>query len=354
MKNGDITAIDFFCGAGGLTYGLRKAGINVIKGIDIDESAKDTYEKNNPGSKFISKDVRKLDTQTLLENVDRSKSLLLFAACAPCQPFSTQNKKRKEGNDPRRSLIEHFAELVDKILPDYIIVENVRGFGKNSNIHRNKLISVLNKNGYKYSEDVIRSEDYGVPQTRHRYVIVASIKGKISLPKPVYGPERRLPYKTVRDTISKYPQIEAGTGINLIPNHKSRRLLDVNLKRIRLVPKNGGSRNSLPARLQLKCHKEYKGHSDVYGRMRWDRPSPTLTCKCNSISNGRFGHPEQDRAISLREAAALQTFPDHYVFVGNDTDIARHIGNAVPVLLSTKLGKIFVRNALSFSFHKSS
>ena len=354
MKRNNITAIDFFCGAGGLTHGLRKAGIDVDKGIDIDGSAKKTYESNNPGSKFIKKDIRKVTTNHLLTGIDRSMNLLLFAACAPCQPFSTQNKIKKK-RDSRRSLIEYFAELVDKVVPDYLIVENVRGFGKNSNVYRRTLISVLNRKKYKYSECIIKAEEYGIPQTRHRYVLVASLHGKIDLPKRMYGPGHRFPYKTVRNAIEKYPPIAAGTGIDSIPNHKSPKLSELNLERIKIVPRDGGSRSSLPGRLQLKCHKEYNGHSDVYGRMSWDKPSPTLTCKCNSISNGRFGHPEQDRAISLREAAALQTFPDNYVFVGNDTDIARHVGNAVPVLLSTKLGRVFVKNAiLSFGFHKPS
>jgi len=232
--------------------------------------------------------------------------------------------------------------LVNEILPDYVLIENVRGFIKSTNPYRKELLSVLKKNGYHYSEGIVKAEEYGVPQSRHRYVLIASKFQEISLPNALYGPKGRFPYNTVRDAIESYPPLRSGQDFVKIPNHRSRKLSPLNLERIRIISKNGGSRNLLPKRLQLKCHSTYEGHSDVYGRMNWDKPSPTLTCKCNSLSNGRFGHPEQNRGISLREAAKLQTFPDNYIFYGGSTVIAKHIGNAVPVLLAEKIGRVFV------------
>lgn len=344
MKAAKVAAVDIFCGAGGLTYGLRKAGIEVIRGIDIDESVRETYTRNNRRVEFLNKDVRKLNPRELVRGIDRSKKLFLLAGCAPCQPFSSQNRTKCR-RDPRRSLIRYFTRLVEKTLPDYVLVENVQGFINSSNPYQNELVSVLRKKGYKYSERIVHAEEYGVPQHRHRYMLLASRLGEIQFPEPRYGPATGVDYKTVRDAIRKYPSIEAGQAYGNIPNHKSRKLSELNLKRIKLVPKNGGSRYALPETLQLKCHKWHDGHSDSYGRMCWDKPAPTLTCKCNSLSNGRFGHPTQNRAISLREAAALQTFPDSYAFYGSDTAIAKHIGNAVPVLLATKIGKVIANDS---------
>jgi len=339
MNRRPIVAVDVFCGAGGLTYGLRQVGIKVIRGIDIDVHAKKTYESNNPGAKFVNKDIKRITANEITENIDRSKTLFLLAGCAPCQPFSMQNRKQTV-RDSRRSLMSSFARLVDEIVPEYVLVENVPGFMKKSNIYHTEFIKILKRHKYKYAEDILNAAEFGVPQKRKRYVIIASKASTISLPVGTYGNNGKA-FKTVADAIKKYPRLKAGGSNRSVPNHVCRSLSLKNLERIALVPRNGGSRNQLPANLTLDCHKNHSGHSDVYGRMRWGMPAPTLTCKCTSFTNGRFGHPTQNRPISVREAAALQTFPDSYVFYGDITKISAHIGNAVPVLLAKKLGLVF-------------
>jgi DNA (cytosine-5)-methyltransferase 1 len=340
MKN-EIIGIDVFCGCGGLTLGLRQAGINVVKGIDIDKTVEKTYTDNNPGTVFLNKDVKELSKKDLVDEIDRQKASLLLAGCAPCQPFSMQNRQQTM-RDSRRSLMSSFARLVDEIVPEYVLVENVPGFMKESNVFHIEFIKVLKRHKYKYAEGILNAAEFGVPQKRKRYVLIASKASTISLPVGTYGNNGKA-FKTVADAIKKYPRLQAGGSNRSVPNHVCRSLSPKNLERIALVSRNGGSRNQLPARLTLDCHKNHSGHSDVYGRMRWDMPAPTLTCKCTSFTNGRFGHPTQNRSISVREAAALQTFPDSYVFYGDITRISAHIGNAVPVLLAKKLGLVFKR-----------
>ncbi len=225
------------------------------------------------------------------------------------------------------------------IKPAHVMVENVPGLkGKGSDVlDRFKLM--LKKEGYEWDEKVLYAKDYGVPQNRRRYVLIASRLFKPVIPVATHGNKPELlPYCTVRQAIAKYPAIVAGEVHITVPNHRCANLSKLLLQRIKATPHNGGSRTDWPDNLVLKCHKSFNGHTDVYGRMKWDEPSPTLTVKCFSLSNGRFGHPEQDRAISLREAAALQTFRDDYVFYGNVQEVGKQIGNAVPVLLAKVMG----------------
>lgn len=337
----EIIAIDYFCGVGGLTRGLLDAGINVVKGIDIDETIKESYVKNNNGVIFQQADMRKLTPKEAMKSVKRKGKLLMFAGCAPCQPFSNLGKITKR--DRRKSQILNMGRLIDEIVPEFVLVENVPGFRREDNIYRKEFLKILVKNGYSYDEDVINAANYGVPQIRKRYLLVASRLSEIKLPIKTHGVGNKK-FVTVADVIKKYPPIRAGKNHSLVPNHSARGLEKINLERIKLIPKNGGSRKHLPKRLTLNCHKKHGSHTDVYGRMWWNRPAPTLTCRCNSLSNGRFGHPSQNRAISIREAAALQTFRDAYIFDEHDTVAARHIGNAVPVLLAKKLGQAIIRN----------
>jgi DNA (cytosine-5)-methyltransferase 1 len=339
--NHNIVAIDVFCGAGGLTFGLQKAGINVIKGIDLDSSVEETYTKNNPKSQFLKSDIKDVTKESLLAGVDRSKNRLLLAGCAPCQPFSLQNQKRAM-KDRRRSLIMEFYRLVKETLPEYILIENVPGFMKENNKYHTHFVVGIRELGYNYVEKIVNAVNYGVPQIRRRYVLLASRLEQITFPEETHGMDKKPP-KTVGDTIKKYPRITAGSCYKKIPNHISKNLSPKNMQRIKLIPKNGGSRSSLPKNLVLDCHKNYSGHSDVYGRMDFNKPSPTLTCKCTSFSNGRFGHPTQNRSISVREAAALQTFPESYVFYGTITKVSTYVGNSVPVKLSFELGKTFIK-----------
>ena len=338
-----IIGIDLFSGCGGLSRGLLDAGIEMRLGIDIDKAVKDTYELNNKPSKFLCNDVSLLSGEYLLSLIDKtSDELLLLAGSPPCQPFSKQNKNSDNIEDDRRNLVLQFGRIASEIQPDYVLLENVPGLMKQDVFGR-----FIDKLGEKYQKDygVLDAKCYGIPQNRKRLIFLASKKDRIELPKGVYGKD--LPFRTVRETIKKYPPLKAGKQNRNIPNHQAANLSKVNLERLKHIKRNGGSRTDLPTKLQLKCHKKYSGHSDVYGRMSWDNPAPTLTCKCGSISNGRFGHPTQTRAISLREAAALQSFPDNFVFHCSLTQISSWIGNAVPPKMAYELGKTVIQHSRS-------
>ena len=338
-----ILGIDFFCGVGGATKGFQNAGIHMVKGIDLDAACKEAYEKNCKPSKFVVTDINVLNPRDLMADIPLTKEdFLVFIGCAPCQPFSRFNKQNEK--DKRRRLIIAFGNVIKVLKPHIIFVENVPGFkeANNGELLKEFLeILDLTNMGYRYYWDIVNAKNYGVPQNRRRFVLIASRIGKISFPTVTHG-KNLLPYVTVQDRIAKYPSLAAGEENFTVPNHRARRLSSLNLKRIMLTHANGGNREEWPKELWLECHKRNTGHSDVYGRMRWDKPAPTLTCKCNSISNGRFGHPEQNRAISLREAAQLQSFPDDFVFYGGQTDVARQIGNAVPPLMAEAFGRIIV------------
>lgn len=345
-----MKALDFFCGAGGLTRGLLDAGIQVIAGVDIDSNCAKTYVRNNPGTKFINRDVSSIgiiELRELIGSVDPKN--LLVAGCAPCQPFSKQRKPQQANakNRLRRQsdakLLGELCRIVKLIKPAHVLVENVPGLIKVPGFSTyRRFIRMLTLSGYTIDEGVLDAKHFAVPQTRRRFVLMASRTKCVALPAPSHGPDL-LPYRTVRESIEHFPPLSAGSRSSIIPNHAAAFLSEVNLKRIANTPPDGGDRRSWNQSLVLECHKgDYDGHSDVYGRMFWNRPAPTLTSKCNSLSNGRYGHPEQNRAISLREAASLQTFPDSYVFYGLDQQIARQIGNAVPVAFARALGDALV------------
>lgn len=337
IKNG-IIAVDFFCGAGGLTRGLLDAGIEVKKGYDNDINLKDTYEKNNRGSKFICSDVSKIRGVDVLKGLNLKKNYLLLAGCAPCQPFSSMLRAR-EKEDKRKNLLLEFGRLISEIEPDFVFVENVPGLknGKGKNIFK-LFEDIIKKAEYFFISDILDAKDYGVPQKRRRLVLLASKHNEVKIPKKTHGPENgKLPYETVRKTILKYPVIRAGSKHKKIINHDARALSELNIERLKYIGKDGGTRIDLPENLRLECHKKHSGHTDVYGRMKWDDVSPTLTCKCTSLSNGRFGHPTQTRAISVREAAAIQTFKDNYIFYGTLIENSKWVGNAVPPLFAKSI-----------------
>jgi len=330
---------DLFCGAGGLTRGLLNAGIEVLVGFDLDVNCQRTYEENNPPAQFVSADLSTLKVASIAKHMRRRRPEdMLLAGCPPCQPFSQQRRQIAASRDA--VLLGSFGRLVEALLPGQILVENVRGIAKvlgNSSFRR--FLKTLERLDYKYVWGTLNAKWFGVPQNRWRLVLIA-MRGTVpTLPDPQHGPDLT-PYTTVRETISHFPAILAGGRHAKIPNHVAATITEPNLVRLRHTPHDGGDRRSWPAKLRLGCHTgDYEGHTDVYGRMFWDQPAPTLTGRCHSISNGRYGHPEQDRAISLREAAALQSFPDEYVFHGSSKSIALQIGNAVPVVLAEALGK---------------
>lgn len=340
-----LVAFDLFCGCGGVTSGLRRAGIRVDLGIDWDENCRLTYTLNNPGAKFIRGDIREMSGAELLRCADnlRPDDYLLIAACAPCQPFSSQN--RGSGNKQLRTMVGEVERLVRELEPDFVFAENVPGIQavKGFSAFR-RLLSTLETLGYKHEFCNVDAQFYGVPQSRKRLVLLASRYAALAWPAVRFGNESGLStLRTVRDAIGHFPSIAAGESHPTIPNHVAAQLSVQNLARLLVTPKDGGSRKDWPDALGLKCHKNHDGHPDVYGRLKWDAPAPTLTTKCTSISNGRYGHPEQDRAISVREAASLQGFPDDYVFYGGLKTSSRLVGNAVPPLLAFRFGSVFVR-----------
>lgn len=339
-----INVVDFFCGCGGTSAGLKKAGMNILAGIDFDKNAIATYTKNFPEAHTFNINIKELDITSIKTILAPHKNeILVFAACAPCQPFSKQNRY-KSSSDDRICLLDEFHRFVTSLRPDYILLENVPGMQKVAEGPFTRFTQLLDENGYTYDSEVKNVMDYGIPQSRKRLVLVASRHGEIALPKERYG-NGKLPYNTIRKYIEKYPVLKAGEKCETIPNHQCAKLSPMLLQRISVL-KEGQDRRNWDDELKLKCHKDHKGHTDVYGRLSWDKPSVTLTTKCISLSNGRFGHPEQNRALSVREAAAIQTFDDDFIFCGNLGATAKQVGNAVPVEFARILGVQIVQDSL--------
>lgn len=342
-----MNAVDFFCGGGGMTKGLINAGVNVICGLDYNPACQATYEHNNH-IPYLNQDISQV-TGAQLQNeypILNDTDNLLLVGCAPCQPFSSQRHSSVEHVSV--NLLDEFGRLVAEILPAHVLVENVPGIEKRGEAVFTRFLNTLAQNNYAYEYHVLNAKDYGVPQNRKRLILIASRLIQPVFPVATHGPGL-LPYVTVHDAIHNYPNLAAGQTDDNVPNHRSAALSPLNTQRIEATPHDGGGRSDWPNRLRLTCHVNgHTGHTDVYGRMSWNQVSPTLTSKCFSLSNGRFGHPEQNRAISLREAASLQSFPDNYVFEGNLQEIGRQIGNAVPVLLAQAIGSSLLHSHNEF------
>ena len=342
-----IKCVDFFCGCGGTSAGLMRAGIQIVVGIDNDPDAVTTFGSNFPHASLLKGDIRDLKVTDLESHISRDeREVWLFSACAPCQPF-TRHRKQSKAKDDRVNLLSEFVRFVDAFLPDLLFVENVPGLASRAESYGplNELLSFLAERGYLVTCGEFNSWDFGVPQKRRRFALIGSQLGPISFPDRTHGPGTSNPaYSTVREWISDLPAIHAGQHHHSVPNHQAASLSLLNLERIRATPEGGGRRD-WPESLHLECHRgDFKGYSDVYGRMHWDTPTSALTTRCVSYSNGRFGHPDQDRAISAREAACLQTFPRSFEFAGSLGSVARQIGNAVPVLVSQRFGENFVNH----------
>jgi len=331
--------VDLFCGVGGLTHGLQLAGLNVIAGIDFEESCRYAYEQNN-NADFIQRDITTI-TANEVNELFPENTIKVLAGCAPCQPFSKYTSRyRKDGyQDDKWRLLYYFGNLIEEIQPEIIAMENVPEL-RSTDVFSD-FVNKLNELNYHVWSSVVFCPDYGVPQNRKRLVLLASNIGNISLIPPTHSSDD---YVTVRDVISQLPVLQAGQVDDNDSLHTSTRLSEKNLRRMRAsVP--GGTWRDWPKELQLKCHKKDSGTSypSVYGRMEWDKPSPTITTQFYGYGNGRFGHPEQDRAISLREGAILQSFPANYEFVQNGIctnkrKLGVQIGNAVPVELGRAIG----------------
>lgn len=344
-KQKKYAVVDLFCGVGGLSHGFVLEGFDVVAGIDSDHTCGFAFTENNK-ARFICEDVNEIDPKKIKKLFPKN-TIKILVGCAPCQPFSryTSGQKTKKG-DEKWSLLNAFAKIIVATQPDIISMENVPQLAKyNKNGVYSKFIETLRNNGYFLSDTqkVVYCPEYGVPQNRKRLVLLASKHGSINLIPSIFGKDN---YPTVKQAIGTLPKIKDGEICKTDSLHRSQKLSDLNKKRIRLT-KEGGSWRSWPEELKLECHKKLSGRTfgDVYGRMKWDEPSPTLTTHCIGLGNGRFGHPEQHRAISLREAALLQSFPINYKFFDENKneiiskDIQRHIGNAVPVNLGKAIAK---------------
>ncbi|HVT00384.1 MAG TPA: DNA (cytosine-5-)-methyltransferase [Solirubrobacterales bacterium] len=337
-----VNGVDLFCGVGGLTHGLRRAGINVTAGVDIDPACAYPYEVNNK-AKFFEWDVAELDPDKLQSLFPR-RGLKLLAGCAPCQPFSTYSRSgRGRQNESKWPLLLSFGRLVEALQPDLVTMENVPQI-LDHEVFQGFLQSL---DGYSTWWSTVECSSLGVPQTRKRLVLLASKLGSADLRVGMPAQEG---YRSVRDTIGLLPPIEAGGKIADDPLHTAPTLSPLNMKRIQ-ASRPGGSWRDWPVDLQAACHRRSTGatYPSVYGRMNWDQPAPTITTQCFGYGNGRFGHPEQDRAISLREAAMLQTFPRDYAFIPPQSKVrfnrlGRLIGNAVPVRLGEVIGEALVRH----------
>ena len=338
-----IKVFDFFSGCGGTSCGFQQAGMEIAMGLDIDPDAARTYRSNFPQAKFIEADIQTLHTDSLVPLLTDRSHPVLFCGCAPCQPFSKQNLQ-KNISDPRRGLLTEFGRFVQAWLPDYIFIENVPGMQriKGDDGPLQGFTDLLTQMGYFYKIDVLPALWFGVPQTRERLVLLASRTPGINLPDSTHGLDK-VPFSTVQDWIGHLPSLHAGETHTDDPDHQAAALSDLNLHRISITPQGGG-RESWPKDLWLDCHRDHKGHTDVYGRLSWSKPAAGLTTRCISYSNGRFGHPEQNRAITVREAACLQTFPRDYAFKGNLNSRARQIGNAVPPLMAQRFGEAILEH----------
>lgn len=339
IEENKIAIIDLFCGIGGLTNGFVKAKMNVVAGIDFDSSCKYAYEKNNL-TEFIHADLTKKNPKEILKLFPEN-SIKVLAGCAPCQAFSTYQNGKK--NNTKWKLLYSFGKIIDEIKPDIVSMENVPNLLKyNEGKVFFDFIEVLKSNNYFVTYQIVDAKDYGVPQRRKRLILLASKFSEIKLIEKTHNDKN---INTVLNAIGHLPKIAAGEANKKDKLHRARRLSQINLERIRAT-REGGSWKEWDENLILECHKKKSGKSfgSVYGRMKWNDVSPTLTTQCTGLGNGRFGHPDQDRAISLREAAIIQSFPKKYSFINPKENfrpsiIEKHIGNAVPPRLGFIIAK---------------
>ncbi len=335
-----IKVVDLFCGAGGLTHGLQQAGLNVVAGYDIDATCRYAYEKNN-NALFVQKSVTDIEEGEINKHF-KNASVKVLAGCAPCQPFSSYtntDRSEKKTKDHRWPLLYSFAKQIQLSAPDIVTMENVPRV-INHKVFKD-FVDSLKSEGYSVWYDTVFCPDYGMAQSRSRLVLLASKLGAIELIPPTHQKNN---YKTVRDVIGQLAPIEAGAVDKKDRLHYSSSLSPLNMERIK-HSKPGGTWKDWPESLRASCHIKESGSSytAVYGRMSWDKLGSTITTQCIGFGNGRFGHPEQNRAISLREAALLQSFPMNYEFWPEDIkveirNVARLIGNAVPVRLGEVVG----------------
>jgi len=359
-----LTAIDLFCGAGGLSEGLRQSGFHVLAGNDFDGVAGETYTSTHPEAKFIAGPVQDVSADKLLKLAGLTKGELnCLVGGPPCQAFSVYNHKRGM-HDDRSQLFQQYLRLVEGLNPSWIVMENVTGImsaGQGAAVHA--ILRGLREFGYHVESRILRAEEYGVPQERRRVVFLGNRTGEpIIWPMQTHG-DGLIPFVTIKDAIGDLPALANGedlgavkyiskakgkyqefirTNSTSITNHSAPQLSSVNLKRMKFIPE-GGSWRDIPFELLPEGMKKARrcDHTKRYGRMAWDGLSCTILTKCD-VHWGAYIHPEQDRAISVREAARLQSFPDSFHFLGSKTDQYIQVGNAVPPLLGKAIGDAVV------------
>jgi DNA (cytosine-5)-methyltransferase 1 len=352
MVKKNIVAIDLFCGIGGLSYGLKQSGIKIKAGIDTDESCRYAFETNCK-AKFINQDILKI-TGDELNSLYGKDAIKVLVGCAPCQPFSSYSYKNNSQQDPRWILLNEFSRLIKEVKPVVVSMENVPTLlnFKKAPVFLN-FVESLKQGGYFVWYNIVYAPDYGIPQKRKRLVLLASKKGEIKLLPSTHSAEN---YVSVKNAIGDLAKLKSG---EISPNdflHRASKLSAKNLKRIKQSKPGGSWKTDWDEDLKLACHKNEKGKTyvSIYGRMRWDEPSPTMTTLCTGIGNGRFGHPEQNRSITLREASIFQSFPKNYQFVRKPEDLkitqlSRHIGNAVPPKLGKIIGQSIIEHLKGYS-----
>lgn len=342
-KKTPLRAVDFFCGAGGMSYGLSQSGIQVLAGLDNEKDCQKTYEENIPNAQFVKHDICTLSAKKLQQRIgiESNDDSLIFAGCSPCQ-FWSKIRTDKRKSEQTAFLLKNFQKFIRYFRPGFVVIENVPGLYKRKEESILPDFQTFLKNlGYFWADGIVNTNHYGVPQNRLRYLMIATrLTIDLSLPKP----------EDSRPVVSEFiggekgfERILAGHKDNSRFQHSCSSLSENNLRRIKMTPKSGGNRSAWKDDNELQIS-AYKGRDeifrDVYGRMYWDKPAPTITTRFNSFSNGRFGHPEENRAISIREGATLQTFPREFYFHGKTLNsLARQIGNAVPPELARRIGE---------------
>lgn len=343
------TVVDLFCGCGGGSMGFHRAGFRTVGAVEIDEDAATAFTMN-VGVAPIVKDIRDVRGEDILAPAGlRRGDLTLLFGCPPCQSFTVLRRAAKplDYDEQRRELIYEYLRLVEELYPRHIAFENVPGLVEGRwRPYYDNFEKILSDLGYRVEQKVVDAAEYGVPQRRRRVLVIGSRVTEPELPLQTHsatgnneeGRKRRLPFVTVRDAIKDCPVLASGEQDPADEFHKARRHSQLALERLACIPEGGGRLN-LPEHLVLACHKDHKGHYDIYGRMWWDRVAPTLTSGCTNVTRGRFAHPEQDRAITLREAMLLQTFDEGARLHGGVEKMALQVGNAVPSLLAERIGE---------------
>lgn len=333
-------AVDSFCGPGGMSLGLERAGFNVVAAFDLNELAVRTYKSN------LKKDVVVADAHNFCLKIE-PRSLALFAGGPPCQGFSKQKKNAHLGADTRNGLVSEYIKMVQGLKPRFFLFENVAIFGqKRGQEYLGKMKTMLR--GYDLTPHFYNSADYGLAQTRERFIVVGRRKDQktaFRIPQPLGSK-----WKTVGEELDGLPEPpEDYSDHSDFPNHQRARVTDINIKRFSFVPQGGGWQD-IPDKYRLNCHKNVNvksgGWPDVYGRLEWDGQCPTITGGFDSFTRGRYGHPLHDRPLTPREAARIQGFPDSFIFRGTRADIRSQIGNAVPPPLAEAIGLEILRSLL--------